>query len=72
MCCTTFQITLAARELVLEAMNASRSAGDTYESTNASVEAAAKKSRIRIAGHNWKEYGANMKAWYNDFVVSDQ
>jgi hypothetical protein len=131
MCATTFPITLAAREMVLEHLNAtgtttqshqitppaaedtttlrlignatshmrtsstssdSSAAGDTIINSSiknstlqntiskrnasastssaaaeiAAVEAAEAAMGIRIGGHNWVEYGAVMKAWYND------
>ena len=49
MCATTYPITLAAREFVLQ--NATEGLG------------------LRIGGVMFGEYGAEMKAWYNDYLA---
>ena len=49
MCATTYPITLAAREFVLD--NATDNLG------------------LRIGGVMFGEYGAEMKAWYNDYLA---
>jgi hypothetical protein len=48
MCATTYPITMAAREFVLN--NATENIG------------------LRIGDVNFAEYGAEMKAWYNDYL----
>lgn len=48
MCASTFPITLAARELVLEGKQS--------------------EMGIRVGGAGFAEYGANMKAWNNDYL----
>ena len=61
MCATTFPITHSIHELLLEHEAASPPAPGADSATRLAAIG------VRIGGKYFEEYGARMKAWYNDY-----
>mmetsp|Transcript_9840 Transcript_9840/g.16217 ORF Transcript_9840/g.16217 Transcript_9840/m.16217 type:complete len:419 (-) Transcript_9840:137-1393(-) len=64
MCATTFPITHAAREMVLEQQQQQRSQHSHVDTIGAD---SGDILGLRVGGVYFKEYGADMKAWNNDW-----